>query len=415
MRLESGQRSVPTLTLTRTTPESLSIDEARKLALASQGVLRPADGGTALEATRRVIRHLGYVQIDTISVIERAHHHTLWNRNPRYRQAHLNRLVAEGRVFEYWSHAAAYLPMEDYRFALPRMLAERSGGGRWHSKNAKLMERVLARIREEGPLMSRDFEDPSPGKRAMWDWKPAKYALEQLFIEGCIMSVRREGFNKVYDLAERVLPQWVDTSPPGRDEFARHLVTSFLRANGLGRVTEFVHLRQGMRDPVIRAVRTMIGDGELLEVRVRGEPWLVLPQSLELLDRRLRREKACLLSPFDNVVIQRRRVRDLFDFDYQLECYVPEKNRVHGYFVLPVLWRGRLVARTDLKAHRDRGVLEVRNLVTESGLRAPDRFAAALATSLRALAAFNGCDAITVSDRVARELAAAVNHHLQGR
>ncbi len=413
--LESGSGTLPALTLARTVPESLSIDEARKLVLASQGVLRPAGGGPAQEATRRVIRHLGYVQIDTISVIERAHHHTLWNRNPRYRQAHLNRLVAEGRVFEYWSHAAAYLPMEDYRFALPRMLAERRSGGRWHSKDVKLMRRVLARIREEGPLMSRDFEDTGPGRRAMWDWKPAKYALEQLFIEGRIMSVRREGFNKVYDLTERVLPQGTDTSAPGSGEYARYLVTSFLRANGLGRVTDFVHLRQGMREKVSRVVRAMVGSGELRQVRVRGESWLVLPHSLDLLDQRLRREKACLLSPFDNLVIQRRRIRDLFDFDYQLECYVPAAKRVYGYFVLPVLWRGRLVARTDMKAHRDRGVLEVRSLVPEPGLRASDRFAAAFARVLRDFAAFNGCESIEISDRVTRALAVPVHQHLHGR
>ena len=401
--------------MVRTAPESLSIDEARKLALASQGVLRSERGGTSTEATRRIIRHLGYVQIDTISVIERAHHHTLWNRNPRYRQAHLNRLVAAGEIFEYWSHAAAYLPMEDYRFALPRMLAERRGGGRWHDKDVKLMRRVLARIREEGPLRSRDFQDPGSGKRAMWDWKPAKYALEQLFIEGRLMSVRREGFDKVYDLTERVLPRGTDTSPPGNREFARYLVTSFLRAHGLGRVTDFVHLRQGMRDPVSRVVRDMVGSGELLEVRVRGEAWLVLPHALDLLDHRLPREKARLLSPFDNLVIQRRRVRDLFDFDYQLECYVPERKRVYGYFVLPVLWRGRLVARTDLKAHRNLGVLEVRCLVTEPGLRASDRFAAAFAGALRNFADFNGCETIDLSGRVSRELATPVKRHLPGR
>lgn len=413
-RLESGPGTLPALTLARVVPESLSIDEARKLVLASQGVPRSVTGGSAEEATRRVIRHLGYVQIDTISVIERAHHHTLWNRNPRYRQAHLDRLVAKGRVFEYWSHAAAYLPMEDYRFALPRMLAERGGGGRWHSKDVKLMRRVLARIREEGPLMSRDFEDTGSGRREMWDWKPAKYALEQLFIEGRIMSVRREGFNKVYDLTERVLPEGTDTSAPDSQEFARYLVTSFLRANGLGRVTDFVHLRQGMRDPVTRVVRAMVRSGEILEVRVRDGSWLVLPDSLDLLDHRLQREKACLLSPFDNLVIQRRRVRELFDFDYQLECYVPEGKRVYGYFVLPVLWRGRLVARTDLKAHRNLGVLEVRCLVPEPGLRATDRFAVAFARALRDFAAFNGCQGVDLSGRVPRALAASVKEHLPG-
>ena len=256
--------------MTASALQQLSINDARKLALISQGVPCTAKAGQAIEVTRRIIRHLGYVQIDTISVIERAHHHTLWNRHPRYRTGHLSQLVARGRIFEYWAHAAAYLPMEAYRFALPRMWAERQGTGRWHTKDAKLMRRILARIRDEGPLRSRDFADPPSDKRAMWDWKPSKYALEQLFMEGQIMAVRREGFNKVYDLTERVLPSDVDTSTPSTSEFARFLIESFLRAHGLGRVTDFVHLRQGMRAPVQGVVDEMCRTGELLQLRVRG-------------------------------------------------------------------------------------------------------------------------------------------------
>ncbi len=394
-------------------PISLSPDEARKLTLLSQGVLTPRRNGRAIDATLEAIRHLGYVQIDTISVIERAHHHTLWIRNPRYRQAHLDRLVADGEVFEYWSHAAAWLPMSDYRFALPRMLAERKGPGRWFKRDQRVIRQVLDRLRAEGPLMSRDFEDPDPRRREMWDWKPAKRALEQLFIEGRIMAVRREGFNKVYDLTERVLPASVDTTPPDDMDYARYLVTSFLRAHGLGRVPEFVHLRKGMRGPVEQVVRDMLADGELMEARVRDQDWLIVPGSLERLEKSLPRERARLLSPFDNLVIQRRRLKDLFDFNYQIECYVPAQKRVHGYFVLPVLWRGRLVARTDLKAHREQGVLAVRSLALESNLRARDRFAMAFATELSSFAAFNGCAAVNVSEIEDRQLAAALAEHLE--
>ena len=376
-------------------PVSLAPDEARKLVLLSQGVLTPERRGRAVDATLGILRHLGYVQIDTISVVERAHHHTLWIRNPRYRHAHLDQLLAAGEVFEYWSHAAAWLPMRDYRFALPRMLTERQGAGRWHRKNPRLMRQVLDRIRSEGPLMSRDFEDSKPGSRAMWEWKPAKYALEQLFIEGRIMTRRREGFNKVYDLAERVLPPGVDTSPPDAETYGRYLVETYLRANGLGRIPEFIHLRKGMRETVEQVVGKMLVEGELVESVARGHRWLMFPHATGLLDRPLPRERARLLSPFDNLVIQRRRIGDLFDFDYQLECYVPAEKRTYGYFVMPVLWRGRLVARVDLKAHRDRGVLEMRNLVAEKSLRARDRFARALAASLGEFAAFNGCSTVT--------------------
>ncbi len=383
--------------------ESLSTDEARKIVLICQGVLHSIRSGAAIEMTHQVIRHLGYVQIDTISVIERAHHHTLWNRHSRYCQAHLNQLVAQGKIFEYWSHAAAYLPMEDYRFALPRMLAERRGGGRWYTKDRKLMDWVLARIREEGPLRSRDFEDSDPGPRAMWNWKPAKQALEQLFIEGQIMAIRREGFDKVYDLTERVLPPNVRMQAPDSLEFAHFLVRSFLRSNGLGRVGDFIYLRPGMRKPVGQVVDGMLREGELQEVWVRGASWLALPQSLELLGQRLRRNTVRLLSPFDNLIIQRRRIRELFDFEYQLECYLPKRKRVYGYFVLPVLWQGRLVARADVKAHRDREVLEVRNLVPEARLKETEAFAKAFVHCIRRFAAFNHCDEVAFPPCIASQ------------
>ena len=395
------------------TPASLAPDEARKLVLLSQGILTPERRGRAIDATLGAIQHLGYVQIDTISVIERAHHHTLWIRNPRYRHAHLGRLLDERLIFEYWAHAAAWLPMTDFRFALPRMLAERKGTGRWHTKNTRLMRRVLDRIRHEGPLKSRDFEDPNPGRRGMWEWKPAKYALEQLFIEGRIMAVRREGFNKVYDLTERVLPGGLNIQAPDDEEYARYLVRTFLRANGLGRVPEFIHLRKGMRAVVEKVVGKMLADGELVEVETANFLWLMLPGTLDLLEKPLPRERARLLSPFDNLVIQRRRLTDLFDFDYQLECYVPESRRVHGYFVLPVLWRGRLVARVDLKAHRNQGVLELRNVVTEQSLRARGKFAMSLAIALDEFSEFNGCTEVVTGNCDDADLASRVAALLQ--
>ena len=394
------------------TTQSLSLPEARKLVLNSQRVLAPERTGRAIDATLSAIRHLGYIQIDTISVIERAHHHTLWNRNPRYQHKQLDKLVEERKVFEYWSHAAAYLPIEDYRYCLPRMQAEIAGAGRWHSKDRKLMDHVLDRIRDEGPLRSKDFEDPNPGKKEMWEWKPAKQALEQLFIEGRIMAVRRDSFNKVYDLTENVLPSEIDVSTPTEKEFVRFLAESFLRAQGLGRQPEITHLRKGMQQIAREVIGEMLEAGELEQVAVKKDTWLMLPEALEELNRPLPRSKAKILSPFDNLVIQRKRMQDLFGFDYQIECYLPESKRKFGYFTLPVLWQGKLVARMDCKAHRQQGVLEVRNLVREPGLRKLEQFAAALANELRAFAAFNQCDDIRIADVCTPELKTFLQHQV---
>ncbi|HPR08023.1 MAG TPA: crosslink repair DNA glycosylase YcaQ family protein, partial [Denitromonas sp.] len=191
--------------------ESLSLEHAQKLVLLSQRLPPGKPVGSPVAATLAAIEHLGYVQIDTISAVQRAHHHTLWNRNPRYGAAHLDQLVADKQVFEYWSHAAAYLPMRDYRFSLPRKHAIASGAQRhWYAPDAPLMQAVLKRITDEGPLMAKDFEH-SGRKLGEWQTKPAKRALEYLFMMGELMLPRRVSFQKVYDLTERVLPAGIDT------------------------------------------------------------------------------------------------------------------------------------------------------------------------------------------------------------
>jgi uncharacterized protein YcaQ len=198
--------------------DSLSIHEARKLVLLSQRLPPAKPVGQATAATLSAIEHLGYVQIDTISVIQRAHHHTLWNRNPRYEPSQLDQLIAAKQVFEYWSHAAAYLPMRDYRFSLFRKQAIASGDQEhWYERDERLMKSVLKRIADDGPLMAKDFEHTGK-KTGEWKRKPAKKALENLFMQGDLMAPRRVNFHKVYDLTERVVPAGTDTTAPTRPE-----------------------------------------------------------------------------------------------------------------------------------------------------------------------------------------------------
>ncbi len=378
-------------------PEKLSIKEARKLVLNSQQVFSPSRTGAAIDATYAAIKHLGYIQIDTISVVARAHHHTLWNRNPRYKSIQLDQLLEQRKVFEYWSHAAAYLPIDDFRFSLPRMQTEQGDRGNWLRCEPKIKTEVFQRIRDEGPLMARDFVDPRPGRNGMWDWKPAKHALEQLFMEGVLMTTRRQGFNKVYDLTERVLPPNVVTVVPTPAELARHLINSFLRANGLGLTTEISYLRKGIRPVIQKVSMQMIENGELLEVDVRGQTWLALPQLQEVLSKPLSRSKLKILSPFDNLVIQRKRMRQLFEYDFLIECYVPAPKRKYGYFCLPLVWQGEIIGRMDCKAHRDVGKLEIRGLFLESGKFDLKQLLDALVKELRLFSDFNGCHQIQVS------------------
>ncbi len=380
---------------------TLSINEARKLVLLSQWPPPVKPAGRAQQATLTALRHLGYVQIDTISVIERAHHHTLWNRTRRYQPRHLEQLLQQRQVFEYWSHAAAYLPIEDYRFSMPRMRAFANGKHHWFTPDREMMKKVLERIAVEGPLRARDFEFARRGRIAMWDWKPAKQALEQLFMEGKLMTTRRHGFHKVYDLAERVLPSHIDTSMPNQNEYARFLITTFLRANGLGHAAEIAYLRTGLKPVVELALTQMARRGEIVPLQVKERIYYALPESLELLCRPLPRKRLKILSPFDNLLIQRQRMKHLFDFDYQLECYTPANKRKHGYFSLPLLWDGKLVARMDCKAERREQKLVIRNFVSEP-IAEPmadtiaDKLVNSLVEALRHFAAFNQCQRIEV-------------------
>jgi len=370
----------------------------RRIALNQQGLLRAESFGRGKAAVLRAIERIGYVQIDTISVVERAHHHVLAARVPNYRAAMLERLVRERKLFEYWFHAAAWLPMADYRFSLPRM-RQLNGERNWFENiDARLRRDILARIETEGQLRTRDFDDERATSSGWWDWKPAKQALEQMFMQGELMVTAREGFQKVYDLPERVLPGWVDTREPTLDEFAAHLVDSKLRAHGFATLVSMTYLRKGKR--LRAAVKQQLQD--------RIEAGLLVCQPLEnncavyidpdLLEARAPRCDAQLriLSPFDNLVIQRQRCREVFDYDYQIECYLPEAQRQFGYFCLPVLYRDRLVGRIDCKAHRATRRLEVRSIHLEKPVK--DDFAQLMAGALQSFAGFNGCEEIEIAD-----------------
>lgn len=367
-----------------------SRDEARSLTLAAQGLARPDPFGKGIVGAEVALRHLGYVQIDTISVVERAHHHVLWSRVSDYAPAMLQNLVAERKAFEYWSHAASYLPMTDFRFTLPRKRLYASGKRHWFRPTAahkKWRKLILERVASEGPVSSRDFAIPKR-KSGWFERTPAKQMLEQLFMEGALMVTGRKGFEKQFDLAERVVPAHVDTSFPSESEYARHLIANAVRAHGLVRVDEIAYLRSAaVRENVAKTASEMLREGFLTEVHVEGatRPYLAAPQgaSVEWTS------DIKILSPFDNHVIQRKRLRELFKFDYVIECYVPEPKRKYGYFCLPVLKGTEFIGRIDAKADRARGVLEVKAAHPEKG-KTRD-FLEVIRPALVEFARFNGC------------------------
>lgn len=365
----------------------------RERIIAHQGLSQRLTAGPS--AVTQAIEQLGYVQIDTISVVARAHHHTLFNRVRDYHPRQLDAAIAQRTLFEYWAHAAAYLPMRDYRFALVRMQQQRDKWrGTEHAKQRRLMRNVLARITAEGPLRSRDFESKPAKSTGWWDWKPTKRALEALFMQGDLMVAGRDGFQKRYDLRERVLPAGIDTSPPSTADYATHLIERELHAQAVTCVPSITHLRRGrdLRNAVREQLEDRVSRNELKRTLHAGTQWYSTP--VTALSKA--RGGAYILSPFDNLVIQRERLLNLFNFDYTLECYVPAAKRKHGYFTLPVLCRGRFVARMDCKVHRKQAEFEIKYLHWEPparGQKVSQQVVQDVARALERFAAFNECRA----------------------
>ena len=368
----------------------------RQLALRHQGLAGKRKAGGGLSGAQKVLEQIGYVQIDTISVVARAHHHTFFARASNYDEAMPNRLLRQGKAFEHWCHAASYLPMRDYRFALPLMRAVGRGEvftGRQRDK--KVRAYVRDRIRAEGPLFARDFEDPRQTRSGWWDWKPAKRALEQLFMEGELTSVERQGFQKRYELTERFLPASVDTREPSVDEHADHVIDRSLAAHGFATEQTCCYFRRDarVRTRVRKRLRERSAAGEL-EARATDDALLfALPGTFDGAARKAP-DVVRILSPFDNTVIQRERAAAVFGFDYTIECYVPEAKRRFGYFALPILFRDGFVGRMDCKAHRAERRFEIKALHLESAVE--DAFLPAFASAVRDYAAFTGCDEVDV-------------------
>ncbi len=361
--------------------------QARRLALsAGAGFHRPRGRGSA--AVADLVDRIGYVQIDTISVVERAHHHILSARLPGYRSEWLDR----ASVFEYWAHAAAYLPWRDFRYTLPRKERIKANGHDWFHAEKTEADRVLERIRAEGPLMSRHFE-AAKKVAGWWDWKPAKRALEYLFMAGELMVVR-QGFQKVFDLTERVLPLGTDTRIPTAQEQAAWYVDRALDAWGLAARDEFAYQRKELTEGIDAVLRDREEEGSLNRVAIEGLPktsyWvrssdLDQVDALKPPDRTLR-----ILSPFDPFLIHRKRMSRLFGFDFAIECYLPAAKRTFGYFALPLFQGDTFVGLLDAKADRNAGTLVVRNLRYDGQPKKRAGFDRSLNATLIDFAAFNG-------------------------
>lgn len=339
--------------------------QAKKIILHAAGLSKRAQFGKGPEAVYKLIDHLGFIQIDTNYVVERAHHHVIASRVPDYKPEWLDELQVDGRVFEFLTADSGYMPMHNFRYSLPVKQGILSNRKPLTQPEINLMKKVLDRVEREGPLMVKDFDndrlEPSSG---WWDWRPSKVALERLYMDGSLMVTRTKDFHKVYDVPVNLIPDDIDTTMPTPEEFAKHVILRELKALGIASVKEMAWRARRVKDNLVKKELEKLADeGEICRVMVedvKTPPLYMLPgyknKKMELSD------DAFILSPFDVLNVFRHRLRDFFDFDYQIECFVPEPKRKYGYFSLPVLVGDTFVARMDSKADRKQRILLIHNL-----------------------------------------------------
>ena len=342
----------------------------RRIAIDAQGYAARARRGTTAEV-EGAVRRLSCVQLDSISTVERSHRIALGTRVGAYPADAVSRLLGAGRLIEYWAHEACLLPASDWALFRPAMEV---GGRRWYGEvdrtHPHLREHILEEIRARGPLGSRHFDGAArPGE--MWGWKPAKRMLELLWNHGELVVAGRQGFQRLYDLPERVLaPEILSADTPPEQDRLRGLALRAVRARGVLTERGIVeHWRLAGGAARIRgAVDSLVADGALerLAVADGGAP-VVVPAGTEL--DRSQPSAAVLLSPFDNLLWDRPFARRILGFDHLIEVYKPAPERRYGYYVLPLLWRDRIVGRADLKSDRATGELVVKAFHREDGVR----------------------------------------------
>lgn len=382
----------------------VTTDAFRLLLLAAQGLTNPPARPAAKPDVLATIRRMGALQIDTIHVIARSPYMVLFSRLGDYQPAWLDELLAEGALFEYWSHAACFLPVEDYPLYVSRMqkYIQRYYTAEWSAAHHETITRVMNLVQAEGEVRSADFERTDGRKGSWWDWKVEKRVLEYLFTLGDLMIARREKFQRVYNLRERVQPGWdVSRAVPleeAQDELAVRSVRSMGAAPARWVADYFRLPKAGMIGRLERLADTNL----LSRVAVDGwqDPWYIAPEHLPLLERaatgELEPSYTTLLSPFDPLIWDRERARALFHFDFSLECYLPAPKRRYGYYLLPILHRGQLIGRLDAKAHRRQGIFEVRALYLEPGVSADHDLAQEVREAIQRCAEWHGTPKVEI-------------------
>jgi uncharacterized protein YcaQ len=391
---------------------TLTIDQARRYALAAQGFADPRPTGRIdIRHFRRVMDKVGLVQLDSVNVFSRTHYMPFFSRLGPYDRDSLDAwLWGSGELFEYWGHEASLIPVRDHSLWRWRMNGTFNWGSleRMKNEHPEYLAEVLAQVRERGPLQTADLHDP--GERegsSMWDWPKGKVALEALFMGGQVTTAHRANFTRMYDLTERVIPkEHFRAKMPQKEEAQSALLLQAARSMGVATAADIADYPRIKMPEARPLIERLAAEGKLVEVEVEGWSRSAYLHPEARLPRRA--EGRALLSPFDNLVWFRDRVERLWDFFYRIEIYVPEPKRIHGYYVLPFLLDGDLVARVDLKTDRKTGSLLVKGAFAEPEVDRA-RVGRQLRAELETVASWLGLNDVVVSRNgdLARALSSA--------
>jgi uncharacterized protein len=383
-------------------PYPLSV--LRTVALAAQGLQRSnsmTDGLTpGREEIHAIVQQIGCVQIDTLQMVRRSQYLVPWSRLGTYEPQEFDALASsvDRRLFEGWQHAACIIPLTEYRYQMPHQRNLREHPTSWYNRwlndtvQKDFVPHVLERVRREGPLKVSNFESDGHKGGTWWNWRPAKVALEFLFAFGDLMIAERVKFQRVYDLTERVLPAWVDLSEPTVEERDHFWVERGAKALGVGmprhagdytwmKVTKSrPHVAKLLEEGVFQTIEGEVAKGQTAEFIIHRDTLPLLEQAA---DGSLKAERTTFLSPFDNLFWAGGRDEQLWSFRKALEAYLPAPKRIYGYFCLPILHKNRLVGRFDPKLERKEGLLRLKALYLEEGVKPTGELVAAVAGAMR--------------------------------
>jgi uncharacterized protein len=378
----------------------------RTVALHTQRLGKAEGPAPTRDILYQTIEQIGCVQIDTLHMVRRSQYLVLWSRLGKYAPEELEALAsaADRRIFEGWQHAASLIPLPEYRYQLPRQRKMREHPSTWYnqlldeSQQKDIVPQVLERIRREGGLKVSNFESDGHRRGAWWNWRPAKVALEILFANGDLMIADRIKFQRVYDLAERVLPAWVDRTEPTSEERDRYWVERGARALGLclprhagdytwmGVARSRPIVKELLREGRLVTVSGELANGETAELMLHRDNLPLLEQAA---DGALKAERTTFISPFDNLLWAIRRDEQFWGFHQSIEAYLPALKRVYGYFCLPILHKDRLVGRFDPKLERKTGTLRLKALYLEPGIKPTEELVRDTAAAMRDFMAFH--------------------------